>query len=702
MNSAIIFAGTTEGYEVCRFLQENRIPSLACVATEYGKRSLQENEYLRVSAGRLDADQMKELFLREKPAVVVDATHPYAAVVTGNIRTACEQAGLPYLRVLRPKDETVPSAVYVPDVDAAAEYLSGTEGNILLTTGSKELKSFTRIPDYKERLYARVLSLPNVMDECRSLGFEGKHLIGMQGPFSREMNEATLRQYQCKYLVTKDTGTAGGMEEKTDAAMACGAVCVIIGRPMQEEEGVSVPESRRKLAEIFGLKLPEPQVTLLGIGMDGKNTLTQEAKDALSSAELIIGARRMVDSVIRNGQSAFYEYDSERIAAYIREHPEYRSIVVALSGDVGFYSGAKKLLDLLGGTPRMICGISSVNYFFARIRLSWDDACIVSAHGRSCNLVSLIRTHKKVFAILGTRDGVSRLASSLTGFGMGDVMLYVGENLSYENEKCFAERASQLCDYQGDPLCVVVAVNEAAIPKTATHGLPDEAFLRGKAPMTKEEVRCVSLAKLRLQEDSVCYDVGAGTGSVSIEMALRASEGKVYAIEKKEDALSLLQENRLRFAADNLEIVPGTAPEAMEALPAPTHAFIGGSSGNMKAILSLLLQKNPRVRVVVNCITLETVTETLSALKELPVADTDIVQLSAARAKTIAGYHMMMGENPIYIITFAGNSEGNIAGNSEGNSESNSESNSEGNIEGYSGGKPGACPTASVPEGRSV
>ena len=187
-----------------------------------------------------------------------------------------------------------------------------------------------------------------------------------------------------------------------------------------------------------------------------------------------------------------------------------------------------------------------------------------------------------------------------------------------------------------------------------THGIVDEQFVRDKVPMTKEEVRAVSLSKLRLMADSVCYDVGAGTGSVSVEMAMRAFKGKVYAIEKNPVAVALLKKNRQKFAADNLEIIEGLAPEALEALETPTHAFIGGSSGNMRAIMEHLLAKNPNVRMVINCIALETVSETLQCLKELPVKDAEIVQLLVGRAKEVGAYQMMMGENPIYIISCTG------------------------------------------------
>lgn len=655
MYKAIVFAGTTEGYALCEFLAENRVSVYACAATEYGGSLLQENEFLHVSAGRLKTEDMEELFRKENPEIVLDATHPYAAEVTKNIRTACESAGVLYQRILRPEGEKNSEAIYVESTEEAAAFLSGTEGNIFLTTGSKELAKFTGIPDYKERLFARVLSIPSVIRSCAEFGIEGKHLIGMQGPFSAEINEAMLRQFQCSYLVTKDTGLAGGFPEKMEACQRCGVTPVIIGRPLKEE-GLSMQDARVFLSKMFGFTLSQ-KISLVGIGMGAEKTLTLEGKKALNEAELLIGAKRMTEAVQKPGQMVLHEYRSEKIVEYIREHPKYRTVAIALSGDVGFYSGAKKLIDQLDGNVEVICGISSVVYFMSKIGLSWDDAKIVSAHGRNCNLISLIRHNPKVFSILGTEDGVAVLASRLVYYGMGDVTLYVGENLSYENEKIFHDKAENLTEYRGDALSVVTACNEKATPMSAVHGISDGEFLRGKAPMTKEEVRTVSLSKLRLSEDSVCYDVGAGTGSVSVEMALRAWMGQVYAIEKKEDALALLKENKKKFAVDNLAIIPGVAPEAMTELPAPTHAFIGGSSGNMQDIINLLLEKNPKVRIVINCITLETVTEAMNAIRDFGLEDVDIVQLAAARSKSIGRYHMMMGENPIYIISCSGRGE---------------------------------------------
>lgn len=649
MNKAVVFAGTTEGYTLCRFLAENGIMTYACVATGYGGSLLKESTCLHIHAARMDQEEMQKFLQEVQPKIVLDATHPYAALVTENIRTACEAAGYRYLRVLRSQGTVHKEAVYVENTEKAIQFLEKTTGNILLTTGSKELPEYTKLSNYKDRLFARVLSLPSVLDTCRACGIEGKHLIGMQGPFSMELNVAMLRQFHCAYLVTKDSGTEGGFQEKIDAALMCNVIPVIIGRPV-EETGISLIECKRLLLSLFKIE-KKSHVTLVGIGMGHENTLTVEGQRAISQAQLLIGASRMVESVRLPHHHVLCEYRSEQIAAYIKEHPEYEQVVVALSGDVGFYSGAKKLLELLGKETEVICGVSSVAYFMSKIGMSWEDAVLKSAHGRNVNLISLIRHNKKVFAILGKETMIAELAEELCSYGMEDVALYVGERLSYEDEKIVSGPAASFKGYTTDTLCVVCVYNENAVPAFATHGIPDSEFLRGNAPMTKEEVRAVSLMKLRLREDSICYDVGAGTGSVSVEMALRAHQGKVYAIEKKNDALQLLEENKRKFAAANLEIVGGTAPEAMEGLEAPSHAFIGGSSGNLREIVHCLLEKNQKVRMVINCITLETVCETMAIIREYDFRDTEIVQLSAARSRSVGRYHMMNGENPIYIIT---------------------------------------------------
>ncbi len=189
---------------------------------------------------------------------------------------------------------------------------------------------------------------------------------------------------------------------------------------------------------------------------------------------------------------------------------------------------------------------------------------------------------------------------------------------------------------------------------TITPGIEDEEFIRGDVPMTKMEVRTVSLAKLKLTEDAVVYDVGAGTGSVSVECARLSDSVKVYAIEKNEDAISLVKQNAGKFGLSNIEIIPGEAPKILEPLPAPTHVFIGGSGGSMGEIIHLCLEKNPGTRFVVNVIMPESLAKLLGCLKDEPVTDPGIVSMTVARSKKAGSGHLMTGLNPVWIVSFSG------------------------------------------------
>ncbi len=652
MSKIVVFAGTVEGRQIAEFLDRHGIEARVCVATEYGESLLPVGGRLTVSHERLDESQMETLFA-DGCELVVDATHPYAASVTENIRQACAKTGTEYIRLIRESvswDES--EVIAVDSVAEAAEILCNTEGNILATTGSKELKAYTVIPDYAQRVFARVLSLPDVVRSCGDLGFRGRHLICMQGPFSREMNAAMMRQYDIRYLVTKESGKNGGFPEKLAAAREAGAKLVVVGRPLREE-GYTLSGCKRFLLERLAVS-PRQKISLVGIGPGSPEIMTAEARRTLQEAELLIGARRMTDAAAGPGREIFHAYRPDEIKACIDSHPECEKVAVALSGDVGFFSGAKKLLNVLGPEVELLPGISSMVSFCAKLGIPWEDVRPYSIHGKEENLTGRVKRHEKVFAILGTADGVAELCAKLHAYGMDHVRLAVGERLSYPDEKITWGYPEDFLDRKTDSLCVVYLENADAPQRVVTHGIPDDRFLRAKTPMTKEEVRTISVAKLQLREDSVIYDVGAGTGSVSVEMALAVPGGHVYAIEKKPEAVELLKKNKIHFGADNLTVVEGTAPEALESLPAPTHAFIGGSSGNLREIAALLLAKNPAIRIVVNAITLETVQETLEVMREFSVTDTEIVSLSVARSREVGAYHMMTGQNPVYIFTFSG------------------------------------------------
>ena len=325
-----------------------------------------------------------------------------------------------------------------------------------------------------------------------------------------------------------------------------------------------------------------------------------------------------------------------------------------MSGDIGFYSGASKLLGKLDRDRYEVItepGISSVVYLCAKLGVQWQDVRLASSHGRDCNIVGLCRTNAKVFTLLSGEDSVHRLAASLSEYGL-NVRMTVGENFGYPDERITSGTPEEISKMTFGDLCTALVENPR--PDTSyPFGMADDDFIRGDAPMTKSEVRTLSVAKLKLSDSSIVYDVGAGTGSVSVEMARCAVNGTVYAIEKEDAAADLIEQNKLKFGTDNITVVRGLAPEAMKDLPAPTHAFIGGSSGNLQEIIGCILGKNPDVRIVITCVTVETLGEISAAAERAGMKEEEIVCVNISKAKRAGRYHLMTAQNPVYIAVLA-------------------------------------------------
>ncbi|MBQ6376308.1 MAG: precorrin-6A reductase [Lachnospiraceae bacterium] len=681
MSGIILFAGTSEGRELASSLLHAGREILVCVASEYGEEMLRELPDFAVRAGRMDAGAMEDLFTGQRPELVVDATHPYAAEASRNIAAACEKCGIEYIRLLRPKEEAAvkdPDVYEAADIREAAAFLASHSGRALITTGSRELLPYTEIPNYRERLTVRVLPSEESIALCREAGFDGKHIIAMQGPFSEEMNGLLLRETGAQYLVTKESGKPGGFAEKMRAAKKAGAKVIVIRRP-EERAGVSLEEillrlcpkeasedrvaeergEREKTGVVQTSSAGQRTVYLIGAGMGSLSGLTFEAEHAVRQSDVLIGSDRLLAGTAEFGKPVFSSYKSGEILEYLDRHPEYCTAAVLLSGDVGFYSGAKNLLTALSKTgtyqAELICGISSVQYFCAKCGTSWEDAYLMSVHGRDGNTAAAIRQHRKVFCLAGGSRDLVCLSEQLTEYGFGNVAVTVGTNLSYPDERIFETTVSHLAEEVTEGLTVLLFRNPDAGKCAVTCGIPDDAFLRGNVPMTKEEIRALVLSKLRLTKDAVVYDIGAGTGSVAVEAALLAEHGRVYAIERKAEAAELIAKNARHFGVTNLEIVEGEAPEALRDLPSPTHAFIGGSGGSFASICRVLSEKNPEIRIAATAVSLEGIAAMTDYLKEETPSHQEAVLISSARMKELGRYHMMTGMNPVMIAAFGGN-----------------------------------------------
>ena len=397
------------------------------------------------------------------------------------------------------------------------------------------------------------------------------------------------------------------------------------------------------------------KLTLIGIGMGNPDTLTIAAKRAAEEAEVLIGAARLLEAFSGLSAERVPAVRAEEVAGAVRLHEE-KNVAVLYSGDTGFYSGAESLYPLLEDRDfDVLPGMSSLQYLCAKAHTAWQDVCCVSVHGREADCAGEMQSRKKVFFLTGGNRHVQDVCRELAGRGMGEFTAFAGERLSYPDERFVRGAVGELAGMEFSDLSVMLVCNDRpARAEVALPGLPDEAFLRGGTPMTKAEVRAVCLSKLRLTPSCIVWDVGAGTGSVSVECALTAEKGRVFAVERDGEALSLLEQNREKFGAWNMEIVAGEAPQILEELPKPDRVFVGGSGGNLEEILRAALQKNPVVRVAVTAVTLETLAEAARCFELFELENTEITELSVAKARLAGSYHLMQAHNPVWILSGEG------------------------------------------------
>ena len=408
------------------------------------------------------------------------------------------------------------------------------------------------------------------------------------------------------------------------------------------------------------------KVTIIGAGPGNPDLLSRAALDAIDIADVVIGAHRALAGIDVPPDVVRYELvKTADIVAALTDAASWQRAVVVMTGDVGLFSGARRLVEALSGDAqvdvRVIPGISSASYLAARLARPWQDWRFASAHGVACDIVAEAERAGELFLATSGGEDPSRLSGELVQAGFGDARVTVAERLSYPDERITCATASEIAGQTFDDLNVMLIefAGGAGSPAGsrwpyASSGIPDELFIRGDVPMTKQEVRAVALAKLRLTATDTVWDVGAGTGSVSIEAALVARAGSVWAVERNAAGVRLIRENADAFGCGNVHAVPGVAPDALVKLPVPDAVFVGGSAGELPSIVEAALEKNSQVRLCVPCVTVETLTEACALLSGSRFKGFEACQVSAARAEAVGSHHLMKAQNPVFLVSARG------------------------------------------------
>lgn len=396
-------------------------------------------------------------------------------------------------------------------------------------------------------------------------------------------------------------------------------------------------------------------INLIGIGLGNPNLLTKAAYTAISNSSIIIGAKRIVDSIRSDfiGKKFFLEYNTEKIADIIKSNAG-SEISVIFSGDISLFSGGSKLFERLKAFKNCkintFPGISSLSYLCAKTNIDISNVKILSFHGKDELLYHNIDSNEYTFIITSNGEGAKEICRKLISFGFFDLDITLGENLSYVNERITTAKPGDFLDMDISDLNCMIIYNPDS-DKAISFGLHDEVFARDKVPITKSEVRAVILSKLDINSDSICYDIGAGSGSVSIEMAGLAYEGKVYAVEKNPVAVELIKKNIHNFNAENIELIFAKAPEGLEHILEADKIFIGGSGGELNAVMDMIFASQKHPTIVISAITLETVAQITDILKKAKEYgyDTEVTAINVSKSKEVGPYNMMMAQNMVFI-----------------------------------------------------
>ncbi|MCR5012765.1 MAG: precorrin-6y C5,15-methyltransferase (decarboxylating) subunit CbiE [Lachnospiraceae bacterium] len=404
-------------------------------------------------------------------------------------------------------------------------------------------------------------------------------------------------------------------------------------------------------------------IYIMGMGAGGYKGLTIEESEILAGAECLLGAKRLLDNIpydkIRGEKKSIIR--ASEIVGCIEEHTE-GDICVLFSGDTGFYSGAdglKKVLDEKQYEYRIIPNASSFSVMASRIGVDYRSSTLVSLHGRCSTenefrraVTGALMKGRPCFFLTGGDNSPARIAKVLVGVGLPDVQMSVGMALGESAEAISSGSAIEINTQTfGDPN--IVYIPEVPVYERRIPGIDDDVFIRGEIPMTKRFIRSAVISELADTRGtiSVIWDIGAGTGSVSVEAALCFPQATVHAVEIKEAGAALIRENRKRFHAYNLEVDYGAASDMLASLECPDAVFIGGSSGELNLILEHLFRYKKKIHVVMTAVTIDTISEIHNFLSEKNM-EASMHEIAVNNVKKIGSSHMLRPESPVFIISF--------------------------------------------------
>lgn len=399
--------------------------------------------------------------------------------------------------------------------------------------------------------------------------------------------------------------------------------------------------------------MSQQKIFLVGAGIAGWEGFGARALEVINSADLLIGHQRLLD-IFPDFKGKKQTYGDLSIMLDFLKDTDQR-VVVLSSGDPNFFGVARFLLrNLPKERIEIFPNVTSTQYAFARIKEPWDDAIFLSVHGRGLkSAIDRIIAADKAAVLTDAVNNPAAIARELIARGAEGFEVYLCEDLGLPSEKFTRTDVRGLAGMESSALNILILIKswEPNLENYPIIGIADDEYSTAKKLITKQEIRAVTLAKLQLQNDLVLWDVGAGSGSVSIEAGNLMPNGKVYALEKNPQYLAFIRENLKKFASKNVLLVEALAPEGLDDLPNPDRVFIGGSGGMLEDIIDAVDRRlKPDGLIVLNAVTLDTLTKAVEFLEDHGYT-VEVTCVNVAKTIELTEYKMFEAHNPVYIIS---------------------------------------------------
>ena len=391
------------------------------------------------------------------------------------------------------------------------------------------------------------------------------------------------------------------------------------------------------------------------IGINKAYPLPKKAYDLIFSSDYIIGKEEFLSLFdIDKSKKILLSKNLFEVISFIKEHYKSKNIVILASGDPNFFGIAETLRKYIGNEIEVIPSVSYMQIAFSKANLSWEDASFVSLHGRSIVeiLPYIVKGVKKIGIYTDRINSPDKIAKFLISKGVSgkDYYSFVCEDIGGE-EKVFSGYLEDLVDKEFSYPNILILKKERE-DFEFSFGIDDELFFKEKNMITKKEIRVIVLSYLNLNKAKIFWDIGAGSGSISIEASKIMRNGMVYAIEKDENKIDCILKNIKKFSAVNVEIIKGEAPEILSFLPQPDRIFIGGSGGKFKEILEVSFDKLEEDGILIsNIVTVDNLSYVISFAKSKNIKY-KILSLNISKAEDIKNIRIFKALNPVFLFYF--------------------------------------------------